>query len=793
MQLFPKDIFERLEFSKILQLHKEYCLGSPAVSYFDNINPVADIKIVTRQLDDVSEWKRAIECSTEIPLGAYDPVHPFLPMLKKEGYILEVDQIQKIHRIVSLAQEVVKYFADPDRRNSNSNLFQIGSRININPALALEIDRVFDRNGEVKPDASDALLKISKSIRNKEREVDKVFNQELSLYKQRGYLVDTLESTRNGRRVLTVAVEHKRKIPGIIHDESATGKTVFIEPESCQQINNDIFNLYSERRSEIYRIVRQLCDFIRPYADEIGTAERLLVQLDIIRAKARVAIRLRANRPYILDKPVIALKNSRNPILYLKNSEIGEEVVPFDMELLGKNRVLVLSGPNAGGKSVTMKTVGLMQLMLQSGMLVCCDSNSKFGLFKKIMVDIGDQQSVEDDLSTYSSHLRNMNEMVRSADERTLILIDEFGSGTDPKFGGAIAEAVLAELNKKKVFGVITTHYSNLKFFAYKTIGLINGAMEFDKQRLTPTFQLKIGKPGSSFAYEIAQKSGLPESVINYARKKTGKNENAIDQMLIDLQSEKKEFEDKMAKLLDKEDKIDKMIKNYDQLFLELEIRRKKLKLEQKELQAAQTASRQKALETLLKELRNEKKLEKVEQLAKEEKVKVIALKQELVEIKEDVYRNTEKASKTLKVGDYARIRNTETVGLIERIDKNIASLQAGMFSLRIPIRELEYSNPPMEKKNFQSINYLAGGTGANVENKIDLRGYSKDDAVMMLQNFLDNAILSNHFQLKIIHGVGGGTLKKLVHQKLKEYKDITQIWHPDETEGGEGVTYVKI
>lgn len=793
MLLFPRDIFERLEFNKILQLHKEYCLGSPAVSYFSNIVPNTDIKTITRQLDEVSEWKRAIECSTEMPLGPYESVHPFLPMLKKEGYILEVDQIQKIHRIVSLAQEVAKYFSDPERQNSNPNLFKIGSLININPALAQEIDRIFDRNGEVKPDASEALLKISKSIRNKEREVDKVFDQELSLYKQRGYLVDTLESTRNGRRVLTVAVEHKRKIPGIIHDESATGKTVFVEPESCQQINNDIFNLYSERRSEIYRIVRRLCDFIRPYADEIGAAERLLVQLDIIRAKARVAIRLRAHRPYLVDKPIIALKNARNPILYLKYSEIGEEVVPFDMELQGKNRVLVLSGPNAGGKSVTMKTVGLMQLMLQSGMLVCCDSNSRFGLFKKIMVDIGDQQSVEDDLSTYSSHLRNLNEMVRSADERTLILIDEFGSGTDPKFGGAIAEAVLAELNKKKVFGVITTHYSNLKFFAYKTIGLVNGAMEFDKQRLTPTFQLKIGKPGSSFAYEIAQKSGLPESVIDYARKKTGKNENAIDQMLIDLQSEKKEFEDKMAKLLDKEDKIDKMIKNYDQLFLELEIRRKKLKLEQKELQLAQAASRQKALETLIKELRSEKKLEKVEQLTKEEKVKVIELKQELVEIKEEVFRNTERASKSLNVGDYARIRNTETVGLIERIDKNIASLQAGMFSLRIPMRELEYSNPPIEKKNFQNINYLAGGTGVNVENKIDLRGYSTDDAMMMLQNFLDNAILSNHFQLKIIHGVGSGALKKLVHQKLKEYKDITQIWHPDETEGGEGVTYVKM
>ena len=792
MHLFPKDIFERLEFNKILHLHKEYCLGDPAINYFDELLPIMDLKAITRLLDETAEWKKTIENSSEIPHGPYETVIEFLPMLKKEGYILEVENIQKIHRIVTLSQDVVKYFSDPAKRTDYNNLFQIAARISINPMLAQEIDRIFDRSGEVKPDASEALLKISKNIRNKEREVDKVFNQELSMYRQRGYLSDTLESTRNGRRVLTVAVEHKRKIPGIIHDESATGKTVFLEPENCLQINNDIFNLYSDRRSEIYRIIRQLCDFIRPFAEEIGVAEEMLVKLDTIRAKARVAIRLRAERPYVAEKPTISLKNSKNPILYLKNSEYGLEVVPFDMELLSKNRVLILSGPNAGGKSVTMKSVGLLQLMLQCGMLVSCDANSRFGVFHRILVDIGDQQSVEDDLSTYSSHLRNMNEMVMSADDRTLILIDEFGSGTDPKFGGAIAEAVLAELNRKKVFGVITTHYSNLKFFAYKTIGLVNGAMEFDKQALTPTFQLKIGKPGSSFAYEIAQKSGLPETVINYARKKTGKNENAIDQMLIDLQAEKKEYEDKMSGLLEKEDKIDKMIKNYDQLFLEMEIRRKKLKLEQKELQAVQTASRQKALESLLKELKKEQKLEKVEQLVKEDKAKVIELKQELVEIKDDVFRNAERASKVLKVGDHAKIRNSDTIGLIERIDKNVATLQAGMFSLRIPLRELEYAQPPLEKKNFHSINY-AVGNAASANSKIDLRGYSRDDAMSMLQNFLDEAILSNHFQLKIIHGVGNGILKKSVHEKLREYKDIKEIWHPDETEGGDGVTLVKM
>lgn len=352
-------------------------------------------------------------------------------------------------------------------------------------------------------------------------------------------MVDTLESLRNGRRVLTVAVEHKRKIPGIIHDESATGKTVYIEPEKVISINHEVYNLYAERRHEIYKILRALCAFIRPYADALLVVQHTLVKLDTIRAKAKFAYRFNAKKPYLNSKSAFGLKTAFNPVLVVKNEATSSPVIPFDLELFGNNRILVLSGPNAGGKSVALKSVGLLQLMLQSGMLVTADENSKMGIFTKIFVDIGDQQSLEDDLSTYSSHLRNMRITTEEADPHTLILIDEFGSGTDPKIGGAIAEAILNDLNHKKVFGVITTHYSNLKYFAFKAHGLVNGSMEFDKNHLIPTFRMHIGKPGSSFAFEIAEKTGLDARIVSYAQHKTGKNEKAIDEMLITLMSEK--------------------------------------------------------------------------------------------------------------------------------------------------------------------------------------------------------------------------------------------------------------
>ncbi len=791
MLLYPKDLREKLEFYKITDHLKAECLSDTGKDYFDQLEVLSDLNRIQLLLDETEEYKKAIERGEHYPIGSFESVTDDVVLLKKEGYTLDIDSIRNIYRIVSLGLEMTKYFQDPDRAKLNPLINEIVNTVFIDRKLVDEIDRILDDEGEVRPDASSALMRISKNIRVKEREVDQLFNTILESCRNQGYLVDTFESLRNGRRVLTVAVEHKRKIPGIIHDESATGKTVYIEPENVIALNQAVYNLYAERRSEIYKILRALCDFIRPHADTLITIQQMLGKIDTIRAKARFAIRIRAVKPHVQQKPVFAFKAAFNPVLYIRNEAVGLPVVPFDLELHGNNRILVLSGPNAGGKSVALKSVGLLQLMLQSGMLITADENSRFGVFKKIFADIGDQQSIEDDLSTYSSHLRNMKTMTEEADKTTLMLIDEFGSGTDPKIGGAIAEAILKILNQKKVFGVVTTHYSNLKFFAFKEHGLVNGSMEFDKNHLQPTFRMQVGKPGSSFAYEIAAKTGLDDRIIQYAQHKTGKNEKAIDDMLITLMAEKKEYEDKLALLLDKEDRLDKLIASYENMHTELDINRKKLKIQAKEASMRSVSDHQHELKKLLKEIKNTKDEEKALQVAVDIKRKQEAERKELESLKMEAFaKEIAHNARKIQVGTFVRLRDGSSTGEILSINKNMAEVQMGFLKLKMPLVDLVPVNEPIISNQKSSPNPTFNKV--KVDTEIDIREYTKMDAIQMVQEFMDKALMHNAYELKIIHGIGTGVLRKEVRRLLKQYKDIREIWHPEPEQGGEGVTFVR-
>ncbi len=791
MYLYPKDIKEKLEFSKIIEFVSVECLSEMGKEYFRNITILDNIADIDRLINETDEYKKAIERGEHIPISTFESITHDIELVRKEGYVLDIESIRNIYKIVTIGIDLVTFFSDVEKVNFNPLLHGIVSNIIVDRALINEIDRVLDEEGEVRPNASEELMRISKAIKSKERELDRVFNDVLEQMKNKGFLVDTLESLRNGRRVLTVAVEHKRKISGIIHDESSTGKTVYIEPEHVVALNHDVYNLYAERRHEIYKILRTLCAFIRPYADALLVIQHTLIKIDTIRAKARFAYRLNAKKPYIQAKPTFGFKTAYNPVLIVKNEATSAPVIPFDLELHGNNRILVLSGPNAGGKSVALKSVGLLQLMLQAGFLVTADENSKFGIFKKLFVDIGDQQSLEDDLSTYSSHLKNMRITTEEADRDTLVLIDEFGSGTDPKIGGSIAEAILNNLNHKKVFGVITTHYSNLKFFAFKAHGIVNGSMEFDKVHLLPTFRMHIGKPGSSFAYEIAEKIGLNPDIVSYAQKKTGKNEKAIDDMLISLMSEQKEYETKLASLIEKQDRLDKLIQTYESMNSDLEIRRKKIKLQVKESQAINVMDQNKEMQKILKEIRHSKDEEKALQASislkkqQEEAIREVeALKMEV--FAKEISTSTEK----LKVGSFARMRNGTSTGEILSIDKNMAEIQMGFIKLKVPLIELVGIKEPIDlkKKSVQTSidRYTSNDT------KIDIREYTKSDALQMLQNFMDKALLNNVHELKIIHGIGTGVMKNEVRKLLKQYKDIKEIWHPEPEQGGLGVTWVR-
>ncbi len=790
MQLEPKDLFEKLEFDKVIELLEKECLGSLGKKAISSLKLQTEVEKITLLLQEVKEYKLTISENDHFPMSSYNEISEDLKMLEIEDYVLSIEGLQRVNLILLIIRGILRFF-NKDRLPIYPSLSNIVRKINFEKSLINSIEKVIDENGDILPNASAALMLIRKKINSKNKELDRQFRLMINLYKKNGWLSDTVESFRNGRRVLTVPAEHKRKIRGIIHDESATGKTAFIEPEPIIEINNDIFDLEQEEKREIYRILKELSATIRPFVPDIRIYQEIITRFDVIQAKARLAIEMDAEMPKIKPFPHFGFRNAYHPLLLLKNKIQSKKTVPFDLVLESSNRILVLSGPNAGGKSVTMKTVGLQQLMLQTGMLVPSSPESEVGIFTKIFADIGDQQSLDDDLSTYSSRLQNMRVFLEQADDKTLILIDEFGSGTDPKIGGAIAESLLREFNFKKVFGLVTTHYSNLKMFAFKNKGIVNGSMIFDKENLTPTFEMKVGRPGSSYAFEIAEKSGLNKKVLNYAQHKTGKNEKAVDELLIDLQREKKELEDKLTTMNEREKKLEKLIKNYDSLHRDLEFKRKKLKLESKEKSLQQAGKENKELEKLVREIREEKNLEKAKLQAEKIKQERKSLNKDVVNLKEEIYYQPSngKDEKEIKVGDFVRLRTGGASGKVDSIEKGKAIVLMGLMKMTTNARDLVHANEPLDIRSNRSIATDVTQTNASFESKIDLRGLSREEALKLLENFVDKALMSNVTQIKIVHGKGNGVLRNAVKLKLREYKAIHEVRHPEQNEGGDGVT----
>jgi DNA mismatch repair protein MutS2 len=612
------------------------------------------------------------------------------------------------------------------------------------------------------------------------------------VYQQKGWLADSVETIRNGRRVLSVAAEHKRQIRGIIHDESATGKTAFIEPEEVIQINNDIFDLQSGYRKEIYKLFRELCNMLRPYVSLLDNYIKQLAQLDLIFSKAAAAISYGGHMPEISEHCNLNLKKAQHPLLFIKNMSVEKPTQHFDLELHAPNRILLLSGPNAGGKSILMKAVGLIQLMFQSGMLVPASEQSVMSVFEKIGVELGDQQSIEDDLSTYSSRLKHMQRFLQETDEKSLVLIDEFGSGTDPKLGGAIAEGLLHALNRKKAYAVITTHYSNLKLYAYKTKGIVNGAMIFDQEKILPTYKLRIGRPGSSFAFEIAEKTGLDSRILNYAKKKAGKDLYALEHLLIQLQSDKELLDSKIAGVDLKERKLDQLVRNYEKMLHELEIRKKKFKLEQKEKDFQKLSSLNQELERIIRDIRENQNIEEAKKKLGE--IKKIRQKDEesIKVLNEEIFYNPKinKELQSIEVGSFVQLRRGSSTGKIESIEKKQAFVVFSGMRMKVPMKELVAVNEPLDIRKGRSIQSDFVKHSGAFNAKLDIRGMRLEDAFPLVERFLDDALLSNAMSVKIIHGKGSGALKQLVQDKLKDYP-IKGKKHPAPEQGGDGVTLV--
>jgi DNA mismatch repair protein MutS2 len=796
MNFEPKDVAHKLEFDKVLGLLEKEAFTPMAATVLRETSPLGDFKAIDQSLREVREFKLALEKNDRFPIEAFPDIRPDLKMLDIDGYTLQAESFQGILRVLFQMRDLFRYFAGGAKKEIYPKLYDLTRHLSYDEGLSKAITSVFDDKGDIRPDASPELLRIRREIQSKVRDLDAVFRRMVQDYRAKGWLSDSPESFRNNRRVLSVPSEHKRKIRGIIHDESDTGRTTFIEPEPVIEINNDIFDLEQDERREIYRILRDLSETIRPYSNLLREYVETLIRFDVIHAKGRIALSMKAGMPILKEKPIISVRKGYHPLLYLRNKAAGKKTVPFELRLNAENHILILSGPNAGGKSVAMKSVGLLQIMVQCGLLVPVHELSEFGIFKQIFADIGDQQSLDDDLSTYSSRLQNARVFLEKATPQTLVLIDEMGSGTDPKPGGSIAEAILRQLHRKGVYAVITTHYSNLKVFAFRNPGILNGNMHFDKDTLSPTYELKVGRPGSSYAFEIAEKSGLSKDLIGYARNRTG-SETAVDDILIELQREKQELEEKLRTVSEREQSLERLIKTYDSMHQDLEIKRKRLKIDQKEFDLRQSANLSREVDKVIRELKGAKNLEKAQEVSqrlKEERAEkareVDVVNTEMVRLEEKVIPGA--ASKPLAEGDFVRLRAGGAVGRIEEIKGQKASISMGGITVQAHLRDLTPANAPLQQTAHITATDLQ--RAAAFDAKIDLRGMSRDEALNVLERFVDNALLTNSSSLRILHGKGDGVLRKTVRQKLREYGgSIGNVYHPQADEGGDGVTIVDL
>ncbi len=777
---------EQLEFHKIREILATYAKGEAGRIACLSLHPMTDIDLIRERVNEVYEFTSIASLPDRLRLNAYQDISIALDHLVVEGYVLPQEDIHEMGRQMEQVHQLFLFFQNPDWKREFPSILRWLNRVADPSSHIRQIRKILDEKGEVRPDASPQLLSISRSKDAEISRLNREFAKLIGKYKNEGYLADTVESIRSGRRVLCVNAEHKRQIRGIIHDESTTGRTVFIEPELIVEINNNIIEFEAEFKKEVYRLLKELCLELRPYREDVEDISKLIQHWDLIQALASMGISYKGNRARLQEEGTLHLLQARHPLLYLKNKAKGKDIIPFDLRLQPPNRLLILSGPNAGGKSILLKATGLIQVMAQCGMLIPADGGTIIGIMSCIAVDIGDQQSIEEDLSTYSSRLKNMKGALSAASESTLILVDEFGSGTDPKIGGAIAEAILDAIVKRQAFGVLTTHYPNIKAYAHNTKGVVNGAMLFDKEKIVPTYQLKIGKPGSSFAFEIAERTGLPGEVIAYARKRAGTQAVEMEDLIHDLDDKVLKLDTEIKKVADKQHELDRLIANYEQLRLDLEIKRKKFKIDQKKASLNEASQYSQEMNRLMKDLKKEKDAEKAkEQIEKikarqnEVHAEIKTLAEELVEIPG--------VRKDFKAGDHVKLKSTQQIGVIDRLEKKRAVITIGQLQMTLPLDELLPSGAPLEINPHRSIKSDTVDY-TKFENELDIRGMLPEEATSYLERFIDAAFMSSRDTIRIVHGKGTGRLRSLVSRTMKGYP-FKSIRHPDNKEGGDGVT----
>lgn len=800
--IYPKNIEEKLGFDKVRRFIKDECISSLGQGLVDEVAFSNDPDEIDRLTGQVVEFCDILQQEESFPQQNYIDARKHLIKAAPIGAFLGALDFYDLKLSLRAIYDCLIYFTKRPEE-AYPYLRAIINEVAFDPELVDKIELVIDDRGKIRDDASFQLRSIRAQIIEEQNHLRKRLEQILKDSKKHGYTVDDSALTvRDGRLVIPVVAEHKRKIKGFIHDESATGQTVFLEPAEVIDRNNIIRELKYEERREMVRILTKLTDELRPEIENLRQAYHFLGRMDFIQAKAKLAVKMKAVKPLFAPKRQLNWVDARHPLLYLNFKELGKEVIPLNIRLDAAQRILLISGPNAGGKSVALKTVGLVQYMFQCGLLVPMGEGSEVGLFKDIFIDIGDEQSLEDDLSTYSSHLANMKYFLKLADKHTLFLIDEFGTGTEPVMGGAIAEAILEKLYEAKAYGVITTHYANLKLYAEDKPGIVNGAMQFDVTTLSPAYQLDIGKPGSSFAFEIAQKTGLPQEIILNARKKAGSQKVNFDDLLRELEAEKKSLSLKNQLVKAKEKKLNEVTDEYANLKAYLDQEKKRIINQAR--QEAQNILKEtnQRIESTIREIR-ESQAEK--QKTKQLRQKLESLKEELkpepVEEKpaEVAESNEVKVENgIIALGDLVRIKGQSAIGEVMSMKGKDVEILIGDLKSNVKLNRLEKISKRGLKREEKKVKKSIKGIDisermANFSTNLDLRGKRGEEALVALESFMDEALLLSQTELRIVHGKGNGVLRSLIRDQLRKRREVKNLRDEHVERGGAGVTLVTL
>lgn len=785
---YPAGLRHTLDFDWIksqIEGHLFGSLGKKALDKWTVKNSVEEARLSQTR---IGQYQELLDRSKYIPNGYFEDITEEILKLPSKGFIFELDQLANLRASLHTTKETVKFINEVKEEFEEIGGLTAGFIWESEPLKM--IDKIMTDEGEMRSDASPELVRIRRARSSKQKELDGVFRKVLRTMKKSGYLSETEETIRSGRRVLSVLSENKRSIPGIIHDESESGKSTFIEPMESVALHNDLAELDIEERKEIRRILKDLTESLRPFKEFFEANLHLLSDVDLLQAQTRFCQKLGCAPIKIGEHAPIRLIQAYHPHLLWHNREKGQDTIPLSLSLDHNERILVISGPNAGGKSIALKTLGILQMMVLHGLTVPASENSSFPFQTKILADIGDAQSIEDELSTYSSRLKRMNFFIREADENTLFLIDEFGTGTDPHLGGAIAEVILEKLAATGAYGIITTHYANLKALASQVDGLQNGRMIFDEQHLIPTFRLEQGKPGSSYTFEVAKNSGLPARLIKEARSRVASENVDLEDLLRQLQKDRAALESRENALNNEDRRLKQMMKQVQSMQTDLDQQKKRLSFEMKQFKAEELAKKESLLRDFEKEVKKEKKskneLEEIRASLQKERG---ALGSDLKDLKKELF--TKKSQAPIQEGSKVKMLECDVEGIVESIKKDKAKVRFGIVRTEVAISELvalETAKRDIGPKAQHKVT-----KNENAVQELDLRGMFAEDAMRQVEEFIDQAIMAGLPKVRIIHGKGKGRLRDVTWNSLKQHPHVTGYAHPPNNEGGDGVTIAEL